>query len=73
MIQLTDTEAIYIEEVLQEVLDVVENRDIVDDDTEIREALKIIQACNVYSEEEMITLDEGYTEEAIDAEYPNNQ
>lgn len=73
MIQLTDTEAIYIEEVLQEVLDVVENRDIIDDDTEIRGALNIIQSCNVYSEEEMITLDEGYTEEAIDAEYPNNQ
>ena len=68
MIQLTKTEALYIEEVLQEVLSMVQNEELLESAEEVEEALNIIRACNVYSEEEMITLEEGYTEEAIRAE-----
>ena len=68
MIQLTKTEALYIEEVLQEVLSMVQNEEVLESSEEVQEALNIIRACNVYSEEDMITLEEGYTEEAIRAE-----
>lgn len=54
MIQLTKTEALYIEEVLQETLSSVENEEILDNAEELREALNIIRSCNIYSEEEMI-------------------
>ena len=62
MIQLTKTEALFIEEVLQEMLSTVENKEDIESVEEISEALTIIRACNEYSEEEMITLDEGYIE-----------
>ncbi len=62
MIQLTDTEAMLIEEVLQDMLILADNNEEVDDTKELHEALEIIRSCNTYSEEEMITLEEGYTE-----------
>ncbi len=71
MINLTSTEAMLIEEVLQEMLILAENEDIVEDTQELHEALEIIRSCNTYSEEEMITLEEGYTEEAVDEEHLN--
>ena len=73
MIQLTKTEALFIEEVLQEMLSTIDNEEMPESTEEIEQALEIIRACNVYSEEEMITLEEGYTEEAINAEYLDNQ
>lgn len=74
MIQLTKTEALFIEEVLQEMLYSLENKEFVESTQEIEQALEIIRACNVYSEEEMLQLEEEYTEEELlDAEYPDNQ
>lgn len=73
MIQLTKSEALFIEEVLQEMLSTIDNDEMPESTEELREALNIIRSCNEYSEEEMITLEEGYTEEAVDEEYFNNQ
>jgi len=66
MIQLTKSEALFLEEVLQEMLLLAENEDIVEDTKELHDALEIIRSCNEYSEEEMLTLEEGYMEEVID-------
>jgi len=63
MIQLTKTEAMFIEEVLQEMLYSIENKEMVESTEELESALEIIRACNTYSEEEMITLEEGYMDE----------
>lgn len=60
MIQLTKTEALFIEEVLQEVLSMVQNEEALESLEEVQEALNIIRSCNTYSEEEMIIeVDEG--------------
>lgn len=66
MIKLTKTEALYIEEVLQEVLALVENEENVECVEEIGEALNIIRSCNEYSDEQMIELEQDYMEEVID-------
>jgi len=63
MIQLTKSEALYIEEVLQEVLTMTQNEEMMESSEEIAEALNIIQSCNQYSEEQMITLEEDYMED----------
>lgn len=74
MIQLTKTEALFIEEVLQEMLYSMESKEMIESTQEIEEALEIIRACNVYSEEEMLVLEEEeYTEGEVDEEYFNNQ
>ena len=54
MIQLTKTEALFVEEVLQETLSLAENEEQIEHTEELREALNIIRSCNVFSEEEMI-------------------
>ena len=72
MIQLTKTEALFIEEVLQEMLYSLENKEFIEGTQELEQALEIIRACNVYSEEEMLVLEAEYTEEE-DGEYLNNQ
>jgi len=63
MIQLTKTEAMFIEEVLQEMLSSVENEENMNSTEEISEALNIIRSCNSYSEEQMIELEQDYMEE----------
>ena len=65
MIQLTKTEALFVEEVLQETLSLAENEEQIEHTEELREALNIIRSCNVYSEEEMLILEQDYTEDAI--------
>jgi len=65
MIQLTKTEALFIEEVLQEMLSTIDNEEIPESKQDLEEALNIIRSCNEYSEEEMITLEEGYTKDVI--------
>ena len=66
MIQLTKSEALFIEEVLQEMSFLAESGDIVEDTVEIQEALNIIRSCNEYSEEEMLVLEQDYMEEEVD-------
>jgi len=66
VIKLTKTEALFIEEVLQEVLSMTQNEEMMESSEEIAEALNIIQSCNQYSEEEMIVLEQDYMEEDID-------
>ena len=63
MIQLTKTEAMFIEEVLQEMLSSVENEENMNSTEDISEALNIIRSCNAYSEEQMIVLEQDYMEE----------
>ena len=63
MIQLTKTEAMFVEEVLQEMLYLAESKEMVESTDELEEALNIIRSCNVYSEEEMLVLEQDYTEE----------
>lgn len=58
MIMLTNTEARLIEEVLEETLSYVENEELMESTEELNQALEIIRACNVYSEEKMIELPE---------------
>jgi len=67
MIQLTKTEAMFIEEVLQEMLSSVENEENMNGTEEISEALNIIRSCNTYSEEQMIELEQDYMEEDLEA------
>ena len=67
MIQLTKTEAMFIEEVLQEMLSTVENEENINSTEEINEALNIIRSCNEYSEEQMIELEQDYMEEDPEA------
>lgn len=66
MIQLTKTEAMFIEEVLQEMLATVENEESMNSTDEINEALNIIRACNEYSEEQMIELEQDYVAEDLE-------
>ena len=66
MIQLTKTEALFIEEVLQEMATVADIEDLEDNTQGIQEALNIIRSCNEYSEEEMIILEQDYTEEDLE-------
>jgi len=63
MIQLTKTEAMFIEEVLQEMLSTIDNEESPESTEELQEALNIIRSCNEYSEEEMIILEQDYMEE----------
>jgi len=63
MIQLTKTEAMFIEELLQEMLSSVENEENLNSTEDIKEALNIIRSCNTYSEEQMIELEQDYMEE----------
>ena len=63
MIQLTKTEAMFIEEVLQEMLSTVNNEEMPESSEEISEALNIIRSCNEYSEEQMVILEQDYMEE----------
>ena len=67
MIQLTKTEAMFIEEVLQEMLATVNNEEMPESSEEISEALNIIRSCNEYSEEQMIELEQDYMEEDLEA------
>jgi len=67
MIQLTTTEALYIEEVLQEMLSTIKNEENIEGVEEIEEALNIIRSCNTYSEEQMIELEQDYMEEDLEA------
>jgi len=66
VIKLTKTEALFIEEVLQEVLSMTQNEEMMESSEEIAEALNIIQSCNQYSEEQMIVLEQDYMEVGID-------
>jgi len=54
MIQLTNTEALFIEEVLQEVISLAENEELLESTDELKQALEIIRSCNVYSELKML-------------------
>lgn len=67
MIQLTKTEALFIEEVLQEMLSTIDNDEMPDSTQELEQALEIIRACNVYSEEEMLVLEQDYMMEDLEA------
>jgi len=66
MIQLTKTEAVYIEEVLQEVLTLIDNQEHIECSDELKEALNIIRSCNEYSEEQMIILEQDYMDGGVD-------
>lgn len=60
MISLTNLEAKYIEEILEDVLQLIRNGDdFVDDQEErVEEALQIIHACNVYDYKKMLEAEE---------------
>ena len=58
MIMLTDTEALLVEEVLEDAVNSVMAEEVPENLGELIEALGVIRACTSYSEEEMLEVDD---------------